>query len=79
MSIDDSLPEDNTAYKTKAYWDARYSKYAQHSLVGDDGRETEKTFDWFKDYAPLKEIFNGSIPDRDSSILMLGCGNSGID
>jgi hypothetical protein len=34
------------------------------------------TFDWFKTYEDLKPKLNETIPSKDASILMLGCGNS---
>ncbi|KAJ2963774.1 hypothetical protein NQZ79_g1198 [Umbelopsis isabellina] len=59
------IPEDPTAYKTQEYWEERYKK-----------ESSETTFDWFKTYAELKPTLNQTIPSKDSSILMLGCGNS---
>ncbi|GAA5858598.1 hypothetical protein JCM8547_001382 [Rhodosporidiobolus lusitaniae] len=58
----DLLPADNSGYGTQEYWDERYSK--------------EETFDWFKKYADIKDLINRFIPNRNSSIVMLGCGNS---
>jgi DNA polymerase III delta prime subunit len=39
-------------------------------------READTTFDWFKDFGPLKDIFTRFIPDSTASIVMLGCGNA---
>ncbi|GAA5839018.1 hypothetical protein JCM11251_007854 [Rhodosporidiobolus azoricus] len=61
----DLLPADNSGYGTKEYWDERYSKEADDS-----------SFDWFKTYAEIKDLINRYIPDRNASIVMLGCGNS---
>ncbi|KAG2186614.1 hypothetical protein INT44_002838 [Umbelopsis vinacea] len=59
------IPEDPTAYKTQKYWEERYQK-----------ESPQVTFDWFKTYEDLKPTFNATIPSKESSILMLGCGNS---
>ncbi|CAO3671229.1 unnamed protein product [Umbelopsis vinacea] len=59
------IPEDPTAYKTQEYWEERYQK-----------ESPQVTFDWFKTYEDLKPTLNETIPSKDASILMLGCGNS---
>ncbi|KAI9228063.1 MAG: S-adenosyl-L-methionine-dependent methyltransferase [Piptocephalis tieghemiana] len=61
----DVVPSDKQAYKTKEYWEERYTKQS--------GGET---FDWFKNYAELKPLLRQYIPHKKSRILMLGCGNS---
>ncbi|KAI7848851.1 S-adenosyl-L-methionine-dependent methyltransferase [Circinella umbellata] len=61
----DVLPDDPTAYKTKQYWEERYQN-----------ENTDTTFDWFKTYDELKPSLREQIPDKNASILMLGCGNS---
>ncbi|KAF8825847.1 hypothetical protein HHX47_DHR6000712 [Lentinula edodes] len=61
----DILPEYNDQYGTKQYWNQRYAREA------DDA-----SFDWFKSYSEISDIFRSLIPDKRSRILMLGCGNS---
>lgn len=61
----DILPQSNEEYGTKEYWDKRYEKES-------DGT----TFDWFKSYDDVADMFRELIPDKASRILMLGCGNS---
>ncbi|KAF9158423.1 hypothetical protein DFQ26_007655 [Actinomortierella ambigua] len=56
------VPDDPTAYKRQEYWDERYTQ--------------EESFDWFKTYADLQPLLSQHIPDKNSRILMLGCGNS---
>ncbi|KAI8321272.1 S-adenosyl-L-methionine-dependent methyltransferase [Martensiomyces pterosporus] len=58
------LPESNAEYGTKEYWQKRYEQ------------EPDEAFDWFKTYEDLKPLFGRHIPDKESRILMLGCGNS---
>ncbi|KAJ2745920.1 hypothetical protein GGI20_001799 [Coemansia sp. BCRC 34301] len=58
------LPDDNTGYGTREYWQQRYT------------REEATTFDWFKSYKDLKPLFGKHIGSKDVRILMLGCGNS---
>jgi len=57
------MPTKNAEYSTRSYWDERYSN--------DEG-----TFDWFKSYDELEQLFSEIIPHRDVRILVLGCGNS---
>ncbi|KAI7872481.1 S-adenosyl-L-methionine-dependent methyltransferase [Spinellus fusiger] len=57
------VPEDPTAYKSQAYWEERYQK-----------EDEQTTFDWFKTYEELKPLLQ--LPNKEVSILMLGCGNS---
>ncbi|KAG8854443.1 hypothetical protein FRB96_007505 [Tulasnella sp. 330] len=57
------LPSKNAEYGTQRYWEERYTR--------DEG-----THDWFKSYDEIKELLHDLIPDRNSRILMLGCGNS---
>ncbi|RUS32017.1 hypothetical protein BC938DRAFT_476495 [Jimgerdemannia flammicorona] len=83
----DVIPDDPTAYKTKEYWEERYAKcvfdeavyrrLSPNTHVLDPAREPpEISFDWFKKYADLKPLLNEHIPDKNASVLMLGCGNS---
>ena len=39
-------------------------------------RGTEEYFDWFKSYADVADLLRELIPNKQSRILMLGCGNS---
>jgi len=51
-------------YAESDFWDKRY-------------QESKGYFDWYVEYPELKELFNGPLPiSKDSSILMVGCGNS---
>ncbi|ORX49492.1 S-adenosyl-L-methionine-dependent methyltransferase [Hesseltinella vesiculosa] len=59
------VPEDPTAYRTQEYWEERYKQ-----------EDLNTTFDWFKTYDELKVLFDQHIPNKDASILILGCGNS---
>ena len=51
------LPDRNTDYRDKSYWDDRYSK--------------EKAFDWFSDYEEFKHLLKDDIKPADK-ILILG-------
>ncbi|PBK99613.1 S-adenosyl-L-methionine-dependent methyltransferase [Armillaria gallica] len=61
----DNLPEKNEQYGIKDYWDQRYQ-----------AESDVKSFDWFKKYSDIADLFRELIPDKTSKILMLGCGNS---
>ncbi|KAF8074922.1 S-adenosyl-L-methionine-dependent methyltransferase [Lyophyllum atratum] len=61
-----NLPAKNEEYGIKEYWDHRYKQEA----------EEDAHFDWFKSYADLAPFIRDLIPDKESRILMLGCGNS---
>lgn len=41
-----------------------------------DSEDPSTTFDWFKTYSDLKPLLQQAIPDKNASILILGCGNS---
>ncbi|WFD34271.1 hypothetical protein MCUN1_001108 [Malassezia cuniculi] len=64
---DDDAPLDpkNADFQTVEYWDKRYAREAP-----------DADFDWFKKYSDIIDIIHEHIPDRDSRVLMLGCGNS---
>ncbi|EPS39315.1 hypothetical protein H072_6892 [Dactylellina haptotyla CBS 200.50] len=47
-----------------AYWDERYVS------------PTEDSYEWFKSYGEIRGLVEKHIPDRTSSIINLGCGNS---
>ncbi|CAG8442169.1 10345_t:CDS:10 [Acaulospora morrowiae] len=59
------IPDDVTSYKTKEYWEKRYSEESPAT-----------TFDWFKTFQDLKLLFDKHLPNKEIKILMLGCGNS---
>jgi len=61
MGDKNDLPQSNSAYGQKQYWDTRY--------------ETEEYFEWFAGYEPYKDILRKNIKTTDK-ILTLGCGNS---
>ena len=50
-------------YGNPRYWDRRYQE--------NEGQ----MYDWLEGYASLKHLFQNKI-DRNSRILILGCGNS---
>ncbi|EFA80511.1 hypothetical protein PPL_07347 [Heterostelium album PN500] len=58
------VPKDVRVYRTHEYWEERYQK------------ESDTTYDWLKTYKDLQPYFSKVIPDKNMSILMLGCGNS---
>ncbi|KAJ2735349.1 hypothetical protein H4S06_006709 [Coemansia sp. BCRC 34490] len=58
------LPTNNTEYGTKDYWQKRYAQ------------EADSSFDWFKTYKDLHQLFSKYIAGKGARILMLGCGNS---
>jgi len=57
------LPDKNSSYKLKEYWDERYSK--------------EESFEWCKSYENIKELIHKHVKTNDK-ILILGCGNSSL-
>lgn len=61
----DLLPEDNTGYGRRDYWDERYAK-----------EDPSTSFDWFRTFADVADEMHALIPDKSSRIVMLGCGNS---
>jgi len=63
MSVrDETIPEDNSVYKTREYWEERYAK--------DKG-----IYEWFKGYEHVRNIVNNHTKEADL-ILNVGCGNS---
>lgn len=57
------LPDHNSKYKYVDYWDERY--------------QTEESFEWFGDFSTFQHLLENFIKKEDS-ILVLGCGNSGL-
>ena len=62
-----SVPDDNTVYNKKEYWDRRYAQ--------------EREFDWLGDFCGFKDLFFRHAPlpaHKDSKVLIVGCGNSAL-
>jgi len=59
-----SLPDKNENYKDVDYWNERYV--------------TEESYEWCKDYSSFKLFFNAAVPNKNSKILIIGCGNSNL-
>jgi hypothetical protein len=60
------LPTEYPDYSKVEYWNNRYKE------------ERGQTFDWFVGYQSLREIIVPRLfDDKESEILILGCGNSG--
>jgi len=59
-----SIPTDNTDYSRREYWDSRF--------------QGEDKYDWLCGLEAVKGLLIPLIPDKKSSILIIGCGNSGI-
>ena len=58
-------PNDDVAeYGEKTYWDTRFEK--------------EVSNEWVACYEDIKAQINSHIPDKQSRILILGCGNSAL-
>jgi len=53
-----SLPDKNEDYKDVGYWNERYGK--------------EEEYEWCKDYASFKPLFNSAVPDKNARILVIG-------
>ncbi|KAF3905989.1 hypothetical protein ABW21_db0203871 [Orbilia brochopaga] len=60
MSSNDKLEE----LAHPDYWDDRYNS------------PSEDYYEWFKGYEQISGLIEKHIPDRSSSIINLGCGNS---
>jgi len=65
--------------------DERYSRsvrYAPVSVIvisfrtSHPRQDDQSDFDWFKSYKDLAGLLYALVPDKQSRILMLGCGNS---
>jgi hypothetical protein len=50
-------------YGSKSYWDTRY-------------QTVETPFDWMVDYAAISRTLEPLLPDKDASILIVGCGDA---
>lgn len=65
IELDGTLPEDNSLYKRREYWDARFKK--------------EEAYEWLVAYDDVKGLLAPYLPPPDAvdaRILVLGCGNS---
>jgi SAM-dependent methyltransferase len=62
----DFVPDENSAYKSKQYWDLRFKKEASYEWLGN--------FDTCRaGYEKTGVIFDNN---REQSVLVVGCGNS---
>ncbi|KAF5362401.1 hypothetical protein D9756_002231 [Leucocoprinus leucothites] len=52
------------------------STFGDSNLIPILREEDQSDFDWFKSYKDLAELLHELIPEEQSRILMLGCGNS---
>ncbi|XP_076000712.1 EEF1A lysine methyltransferase 4 [Genypterus blacodes] len=59
----DHLPAHNSMYKAADYWDERYKK--------------EENYEWLGDFSKFRHLLEKHMKKEDS-ILVLGCGNSGM-
>ncbi|KAM8850071.1 EEF1A lysine methyltransferase 4 isoform 2-T8 [Spinachia spinachia] len=59
----DYLPDGNSRYKDRDYWDERY--------------KTEQCYDWLGSFSEFQHILEKHVLKADS-ILILGCGNSSM-
>ena len=50
-------------YGSKEYWDSRYER-------------ANETFDWMCDYSSLSPTLESLLPDKNASILLVGCGDA---
>jgi hypothetical protein len=57
-------PQNNETYLKKEYWEERYSK--------------ESSYEWLLGYKDIKKYINDRIPDKNTKILIIGCGNSNL-
>lgn len=58
----------SSSFGEAKYWDARYS------LEGPDWESKDWLFDW----ADVRELIEELLPDKQQSVLMLGCGNAAL-
>ncbi|KAJ3414804.1 hypothetical protein HDV05_006051 [Chytridiales sp. JEL 0842] len=63
----DSTATSNTQYASKDYWESRYRQEASKDI---------HAYEWLKGWDFYKEALMAVIPDKQVSILHLGCGNS---
>ena len=64
MDTDSVIADDNIEYSTLEYWNKRYENNKQIN------------YDWFKNFDQLQSQLVKLVPNKNSSILHLGCGNS---
>lgn len=53
-----------TNYANADYWNTRYETEEDHP------------FDWLCDYFDVANIIENILPDKNSKILIVGCGNA---
>lgn len=58
----------SSSFGDAKYWDARYS------LEGPDWESKDWLFDW----VDVRELIEELLPDKQQSVLMLGCGNAAL-
>ena len=58
----------SSSFGDAKYWEARYS------LEGPDWESKDWLFDW----ADVRELIEELLPDKQQSVLMLGCGNAAL-
>jgi SAM-dependent methyltransferase len=56
------IADDNREYNKKEYWEKRFAE--------------EEEYDWLADYSNVRSLIHRYLPNRDSRILVVGCGNS---
>ncbi len=61
----DLLPKDHKQFQDETYW----SKFFQD-------KKTKQGFEWYATMAELDYYFKQTIKDKESKILVPGCGNS---
>ena len=59
----DTVYSDAAQYGRIQFWDERYSSFPE-------------PFEWYYDYNTFKGVVNGVFPDKDSKIMIAGCGTS---
>jgi hypothetical protein len=72
--------EMNKAYAEKAFWDERYDESAKSSRKTIS--EGDKFYEWYVPFESIKQLLLSDIGSDeksfDKSILLPGCGNSGL-
>lgn len=58
-------PTPTQSYSEQWYWDERYTNESE-------------PFDWYQKYSSLAPLINLYVPHRNQRVLIVGCGNSGL-